>query len=103
MTALAWLATKQGEDGSWKSLAVAENLAPDMPESPDEFSATPAGGNSQSTTALALLPFLAEGVTHEPESATAVWLEDYPEVVRKGLIVAWFFSASSRSTGWWSS
>ena len=86
MTALAWLASKQGEDGSWKSLAVAENLAPDMSESPDEFPATPAGGNSESTTALALLPFLAEGVTHEPESATAVWLEDYPEVVRKGLI-----------------
>ena len=41
----------------------------------------PTGGNSQSTTALALLPFLAEGVTHEPDSATAVWLEDYPEVV----------------------
>ena len=44
-----------------------------------------AGGDSVSTTALALLPFLAEGVTYEPESATAVWLESYPEVVRKGL------------------
>ncbi|HBU38013.1 MAG TPA: hypothetical protein DEB70_09430 [Planctomycetaceae bacterium] len=86
MTALAWLASKQGQDGSWKSLAVAENLAPYMSEGPHEFPATPAGGNSESTTALALLPFLAEGVTHEPESATAVWLEDYPEVVRKGLI-----------------
>ena len=86
MTALTWLATKQGEDGSWKSLAVAENLTPDMAESPDEFPATPAGGNNESTTALALLPFLAEGVTHEPESATALWLEDYPEVVRKGLV-----------------
>lgn len=86
MTALTWLATKQGEDGSWQPLAVAENLDSGMAESPDEFSATPAGGNSESTTALALLPFLAEGVTHEPESATAVWLEGYPEVVTKGLI-----------------
>jgi hypothetical protein len=85
MTALTWLATKQGEDGSWQPLAVAENLDSDMPESPDEFPATSTGGNSQSTTALALLPFLAEGVTYEPESVTAVWLEDYPEVVRKGL------------------
>ncbi|MGI9454568.1 MAG: hypothetical protein ACR2NE_08385 [Pirellulales bacterium] len=86
MTALTWLATKQGEDGSWQPLAVAENLDSGMAESPDEFPATPAGGNSESTTALALLPFLAEGVTHEPESATAVWLEGYPEVVTKGLI-----------------
>ena len=86
MTALTWLATKQGEDGSWQPLAVAENLDSGMAESPDEFPATPAGGNSESTTALALLPFLAEGVTHEPESATAVWLEAYPEVVTKGLI-----------------
>ena len=85
MTALTWLATKQGEDGSWKPLAAADNMDPGMPESPDEFSATSTGGNSQSTTALALLPFLAEGVTYEPESATAVWLEDYPEAVRKGL------------------
>jgi len=85
MSALTWLAAKQGEDGSWKPLAVADSLAPGMQESPDEFSAIQTGGNSESTTALALLPFLAEGVTHEPESATAVWLEDYPEVVRKGL------------------
>jgi hypothetical protein len=34
---------------------------------------------------LALLPFLAEGITYEPGSATAVWLEEYPEVVKKGL------------------
>ena len=84
-SALTWLATKQGEDGSWKPLAAGENLALGMPEGPEDFLAMPTGGNSQSTTALALLPFLAEGVTHEPDSATAVWLQDYPEVVRKGL------------------
>ena len=85
MSALAWLATKQNEDGSWQPLAVVANLDSDMTEGPENFSAMTAGGDSVSTTALALLPFLAEGVTYEPESATAVWLESYPEVVRKGL------------------
>ena len=85
MSALAWLATKQAEDGSWQPLAAVENLDSGMTEGPENLLAMTAGGDSVSTTALALLPFLAEGVTYEPESATAVWLESYPEVVRKGL------------------
>ena len=85
LSALTWLATKQGADGSWQPSASAENLAVGMPEGPEDFSVMNTGGNSQSTTALALLPFLAEGITHEPDSATAVSFEDYPEVVRKGL------------------
>ncbi len=85
LSALTWLATKQGADGSWQPLASASNLAGGMPEDPEDFSATDTSGNSQSTTALALLPFLAEGITYEPESAKAVSLEGYPEVVRKGL------------------
>jgi hypothetical protein len=77
MSALAWLAGKQGEDGSWQPSNEVENG--------DGSPSVSMGEKSESITALALLPFLAEGITYEPGSATAVWLEEYPEVVKKGL------------------
>ena len=77
MSALTWLAAKQGQDGSWQSSNDVGNG--------DDVPSISSGKNSESITALALLPFLAEGITYEPDSATAVWLEEYPEVLKKGL------------------
>ena len=77
-SALAWLAAKQGQDGSWQPSKEVENG--------EDFPSISSGENSETITALALLPFLAEGITYELDSATAVWLEEYPEVVKKGLI-----------------
>ncbi len=80
--ALEWLAAAQADDGSWQSgNNQAQATAAVLP-------IDGSGGTTDvaTTTATALLPFLAEGVTHEPESAESLQLEAYPEVVQKGLL-----------------
>lgn len=79
--ALEWLVSAQSEDGSWSaSRGQTGSLAV------DEVEGQPQQPDTATTTAVAVLPFLAEGVTHEPDSTTEVWLEDYPEVVGRGLL-----------------
>lgn len=69
--ALRWLASRQAKSGEWQAAA--------------EGAAAPAEG-SVAVTALALLPFLAEGVTHEPSSAPTSDGDPYPEVMKQGLV-----------------
>jgi hypothetical protein len=69
--ALRWLASRQAGSGEWQAVA--------------EGAAAPAGG-SVAVTALALLPFLAEGVTHEPDPARPVDGDAFAEVVKQGLL-----------------
>ncbi len=80
--ALEWLTAAQAADGSW--------AAGSGPAASAGFGQLAAGSgptaDTATTTAAALLPFLAEGVTFEPESANAVWLEASPEVVKNGLL-----------------
>ena len=81
--ALEWLAAAQADDGSWQVSNTQDRATPTV-------SPMDGGGgitDTATTTATALLPFLAEGVTHEPESAAeSLALEAYPEVVQKGLL-----------------
>jgi hypothetical protein len=91
--AIGWLAEAQADDGSWQpKLMVAETGDPDSGTMETVSGVT---GGQPASTALALLPFLAEGVTHEAASAdTAVWLENYPETVGKALL--WLGNAGSQ-------
>ena len=73
---LAWLAKQQQPDGSWK----ANDDAATGVAAGDAFV-----NDRVPNTALALLPFLAEGLTHAPNSVTAPWLEEYRPVVKQGL------------------
>ena len=94
--AVAWLAAAQADDGSWQAQTSTAGMGED---GGDPLAQEPAANPSMTTgskataTALALLPFLAEGVTYEPASATAVWLEDYPETVKAALL--WLGNAGS--------
>lgn len=92
--AVGWLSEAQADDGSWQpqlDAAEGEEAIAGFDET------TSSTGGQPASTALALLPFLAEGVTHEAESAdTAVWLEDYPETVRGALL--WLGKAGSQTT-----
>lgn len=96
--ALAWLAGAQADDGSWQ----AKTGTAEMGEGGEGLAgAEPAAnppmttGGKATATALALLPFLAEGVTYEPASATAAWLEDYPETVKAALL--WLGSSGANT------
>jgi hypothetical protein len=80
--ALEWLTAAQTDDGSWQ----ASSGQTGSPGAGQFGGGSGATADTVTTTAAALLPFLAEGVTHEPESADAVWLEAYPEVVKNGLL-----------------
>ena len=91
--AMGWLAEAQADDGSWQPKLMAAATG-ETGFGGGEPVLGPTGGQPAST-ALALLPFLAEGVTHEAASAdTAVWLENYPETVRKALL--WLGKAGSQ-------
>lgn len=69
--ALRWLASRQTDAGEWEAAA--------------GDAATGANG-AVAVTAMALLPFLAEGLTFEPSSAREPDMEPYPDVVKKGLV-----------------
>lgn len=61
--ALGWLASQQGEDGAWRS---------------------PAGGHDAvALAAMAVLPFLAEGITPEKAAAPMPAMEEFAEVVER--------------------
>lgn len=79
MRGLAWLARVQQPDGSW-TLAGATDGAGGV------ATGQPAGENQIAATALGLLPFLAEGVTHKaaPEEPRA--LAGYKPSVEQGLV-----------------
>jgi len=78
MRGLDWLSKGQREDGSWT-----------LPGAGDPRAATPAvattADESVAATALALLPFLAEGVTHRRASITSEELAPYRSSVERGL------------------
>ena len=80
--AVEWLTAAQTDDGSWQASGGQTRSA----AAGQLRNGGGATADTATTTAAALLPFLAEGVTHEPESAAAVWLEAYPEVVKNGLL-----------------
>ena len=79
---LLWLAQSQLSNGSWDPQASTWDRV--------------------GSTSAAILPFLAEGVTHEHESVHTEWLRRYPDTVKKGLI--WLGSVKTenldRPQGW---
>lgn len=86
--AISWLAESQADDGSWRPQTIAGE---------GEATVSSSTGGQPASTALALLPFLAEGVTYDRESAnTAVWLEDYPKTVELALL--WLGKAGGQVT-----
>ena len=78
MRGLDWLAKGQREDGSWTLPGAGDPRvsAEAVPTTVDE---------SVAATALALLPFLAEGVTHRRSSITSEELTPYRSSVERGL------------------
>jgi hypothetical protein len=76
---LSWLARAQQPDGGW-------SLAGDTAGAGGATAGQPGGENRIAATALALLPFLAEGITHKsaPEQPQA-WT-GYKPVVETGLV-----------------
>jgi hypothetical protein len=95
---LKWLASQQNKEGGNWSLAGGEQSIPQgagEAEPPTDDAAAPAqsdvagAGSSEGMgvagTALALLPFLGAGVTHQSAPADPAELKDYQDVVLKGL------------------
>jgi len=71
ITGLRWLASMQQEDGHWPADEDAQGgQVPDL-----------------AVAAAALLPFLAEGVSHAEESVHADNLMPFPKVVKKALVL----------------
>ena len=79
--ALDWLAAAQAEDGGWQPTGdrIGIRLAS------HGGAASPHGTDRPTATAAALLPFLAEGITHEAVSATAADRESFAATVGRGL------------------
>jgi len=69
--ALRWLASRQGDTGEWQ---------------PAAGDAAAGANGSVAVTAMALLPFLAEGLAFERSSGQEPDTEPYPDVVKKGLV-----------------
>ena len=80
MKGLDWLAGCQRYDGSW-SLDGAVDDAGENGQAASGPAANPVGA-----TALALLPFLSEGITHNRMPEGQPELEQYQSVVERGLI-----------------
>ena len=70
--ALRWLASLQAEDGAWRLPAAAGSPA-------GVHDAVALGG-------MAVLPFLAEGITHERATVQSLGTEPFAEVVKKTLL-----------------
>jgi hypothetical protein len=75
---LKWLSTCQRENGSWTLAGVT-----DVGDSGRSSSAS--ADDPVAATALALLPFLAEGVTHRRSSISSKELASYRSLVERGL------------------
>ena len=80
---LRWLASTQSVDGSW-SLTMAPNRStggfrrrPPLEHGQDD---------PEERTALAVLPFLADGISHEQEPDRSPELMEYTDVVKKALV-----------------
>ena len=76
---LAWLASCQRSDGSW----ALDGSVEDAGDSQVEEGPSP---NPIGATALALLPFLSEGIAHSRVPQGQEELEQYQQVVERGLI-----------------
>ena len=83
MKGLDWLASCQRLDGSWALDGSAGNAGGDA--GGDGAAAGPQA-NPVGATALALLPFLSEGITHNRVPEGQPELEQYRPVVERGLI-----------------
>ncbi|MFM8413616.1 MAG: hypothetical protein ACKOCX_02730 [Planctomycetota bacterium] len=78
MRGLAWLARTQQPDGGWMLAGGADAT--------QVRGGQPVEENRIAATALALLPFLAEGITHKSAPETPRMLAGYKPVVEKGLV-----------------
>ncbi|MEX0668830.1 MAG: hypothetical protein WD060_00020 [Pirellulales bacterium] len=77
---LAWLARNQQPDGSWAVRGA--GVAPSADRPPDEEPQN----NVTAATALGILPFLGEGITHQRTPKEPVNFQFYKPVVEKGLV-----------------
>ncbi len=79
---LRWLASTQLEDGTWQSGSVTRRQ-------PDGFGQqqprSDVWNDREGHTALAVLPFLAEGIGHDPERIHQQEHAEYADVVKKAL------------------
>lgn len=80
MRGLAWLARTQQPDGGWMLAGNAD------PTQASGGQAVPVEENRIAATALGLLPFLAEGITHKATPEAPRMLAGYKPVVEKGLV-----------------
>lgn len=78
MRGLAWLARVQQADGGWTLAG--------MNEGGDAAASQPVAENRIAATALALLPFLSEGITHKSAPEEPRTLVGYQPVVERGLV-----------------
>ena len=77
---LAWLARVQQPEGSWTIKGGSGTPSPDAPSDPEP----PA--DPTLATALAVLPFLGEGISHQRAPTEPVEYQAYKAVVEKGLV-----------------
>jgi hypothetical protein len=77
---LGWLARGQQPDGNWTLKGGTGVPAPDAPSDPEP----PA--NPTLATALAVLPFLGEGISHQRAPAEPEAFQAYPATVQKGIV-----------------
>jgi len=77
---LGWLARGQQSDGSWTLKGTTGQPASDAPSDPEP----PA--NPTLATALAVLPFLGEGISHLRAPAEPEAFQSYPAAVQKGIV-----------------
>ena len=77
---LAWLARTQQQDGSWTLKGSAGVSAPDEPADEEPPS------NPTAATALAILPFLGEGITHQRSPSEPPEFQGYQTAVERGLV-----------------
>lgn len=85
---LTWLARVQQPDGGW-------SLAGDTAGAGGATAGQSGAENRIAATALALLPFLAEGITHKSAPEQPLALAGYKPVVEKGLV----FLATNQQQG----
>lgn len=76
---LDWLARSQQADGSWTLKGLSS-------QSPDEPAEEEPASNPVLATAVALLPFLGEGITHTRAPAVPPEFQTYKGVVERGLV-----------------
>ena len=77
---LAWLARVQQPEGSWTLKGGSGTPSPDAPSDPEP----PA--DPTLATALAVLPFLGEGISHQRAPNEPTEYQNYKTVVEKGLV-----------------